>query len=441
MARLVQLPNHDRLAKHYWAPRIGTPRKAQTFRADNRLLKGMILAVAAGIALMLAAVVGGPTRQSPTTAQFTVPLRSDLGVESASRPQAAERLSAADFARLIHDFSEDGGYFISDNLTSNETAYLHVVSKLRQLGATGGAYIGVGPEQNFTYIAKVRPRIAFIVDIRRQAMIQHLMFKAVFRLAPTRLQYLSLLLSRPVAKEIEKIPAADAPVTDIIALISRLPPNERVSEANLGAIRKAIREDFQVQLSAADLETLDYLYKSFRTDGLGIAFRMDGVQFDWFPTMKDLILEPDQFGKLGNFLASKDDYDFVRDLHERNMIIPIVGDFAGKKALLAVGEYLKKNGYTVSAFYTSNVEQYLFENGVFPGFVANVRRLPLSERSLFIRSVLNMRYSHPASAGSHMLTTLLQQMTVFVKDFDAGLYRNYGDMVTTHYIAGEAYVR
>src|SRR5947208_1919563 len=108
-----------------------------------------------------------------------------------------EGISAGEFARLVRDLSEDGGYFRSDNFTSNETSYLHIVDKLRELGATGGAYLGVGPEQNFTYIAKVKPRIAFIIDIRRQAMIQHLMFKAVFQLAPDRVHYLSLLLSKP----------------------------------------------------------------------------------------------------------------------------------------------------------------------------------------------------------------------------------------------------
>src|SRR5437667_5845619 len=74
-----------------------------------------------------------------------------------------ESLSAAEFARLIRECSEEGGFFRSDNFISNETSYLHIVDKLRQLGAAGGAYLGVGPEQNFTYIAKLRPRIAFIV--------------------------------------------------------------------------------------------------------------------------------------------------------------------------------------------------------------------------------------------------------------------------------------
>ena len=90
--------------------------------------------------------------------------------------------SAEEFSQMIRDFSEEGGYFMSDNFTSSEDSYLTIVGKLKELGIKGGAYIGVGPEQNFTYIAKIRPRIAFIVDIRRQAMIQHLMYKAIFRL-------------------------------------------------------------------------------------------------------------------------------------------------------------------------------------------------------------------------------------------------------------------
>src|SRR5215813_5017525 len=147
-------------------------------------------------------------------ALVTSPSTTAYGQSAARAPQPPEALPAAEFARLIRELSEEGGFFPSDNFTSNETSYLTVVDKLRQLGATGGAYIGVGPEQNFTYIAKVRPRIAFIVDIRRQAVIQHLMYKAIFHLAPTRAQFLSLLLNRPLPKE--KSPAPDAPISELL---------------------------------------------------------------------------------------------------------------------------------------------------------------------------------------------------------------------------------
>jgi hypothetical protein len=349
--------------------------------------------------------------------------------------QAADSLPSAEFARLVRDLSEEGGYFRSDNFTSNETSYLHIVNKLREQGTTGGAYIGVGPEQNFTYIAKVRPKIAFIIDIRRQAVIQHLMFKAIFNLAPTRMQYLSLLLSRPLPKD--KAPSSDTPVNEMLSFFSHAQPDEKTYAANLASLRKVIKDDFQVQLTDADQASLDYVYKNFRDDGLDIAYRMEGTRGGWFPTLKELVVQTDQYGKLGNFLATKDDYEFVRDLHKKNLIVPVVGDFAGKKALAAIGEYLKKRGFTVSAFYTSNVEQYLFQNGVFEGFVDNVRKLPISEKSVFIRAVPNTRFTHPAQLPGHRTTTLLQQLTVFLKDFDEGRYHTYSDLVMTHYIAAE----
>ena len=67
------------------------------------------------------------------------------------------------------------------------------------------------------------------------------------------------------------------------------------------------------------------------------------------------------------------------------MNVPIVGDFAGPKALRATGAYLRERGATVSAFYVSNVEMYLERSGVWPAFCANVATLPLDAASIFIR--------------------------------------------------------
>jgi hypothetical protein len=355
--------------------------------------------------------------------------------QSASRQQPEIKdLSAAEFSRLINELSEEGGYFRSDNFTSNETAYLTVVDKLRQLGATGGAYIGVGPEQNFTYIAKVRPRIAFIVDIRRQAIIQHLMVKAVFHLSPNRLQFFSRLLSKPLTKE---APRADASINDLLTFFSKVPGDERTYTANLNEIRKVIQKDFKFALSETDQTSLEYVYKSFRNEGLDIAYRFDGWRGSYFPTLRELILQADQRGKLGNFLVSTEDYNFVRDLHRRNLIIPVVGDFGGKKALAGVGDYLRKNGFKVTAFYTSNVEQYLFEGGSFGAFANNVRKLPIDEKSLFIRAVPNRREPHPAQLPGHRIAQLLQQITVFLQDFDEGRYPTYRDLTMTNYIGPE----
>ena len=182
----------------------------------------------------------------------------------------ADNLSAEEFSRLIRDLSEEGGYFMSDNFTSSEDSYLTIVEKMKELGLTGGAYIGVGPEQNFTYIAKIHPRIAFIVDIRRQAMIQHLMYKAIFHLSPTRVLFLAHLLSRPVPAG--KSPAADAPLDEILALFSVIPADNSTYKENLASIRKTIEGDFQFPLSAEDQESLEYVFKTFYTQGFEVGF-------------------------------------------------------------------------------------------------------------------------------------------------------------------------
>src|SRR5580692_3816763 len=97
--------------------------------------------------------------------------------------------TAQSFASRIEHLSEDGGDFDTDNLISNERSYLDVVPALHATGVSGGTYIGVGPDQNFSYIAQIRPAIAFIVDIRRDNLLLHLLFKALFAAAHNRTEY------------------------------------------------------------------------------------------------------------------------------------------------------------------------------------------------------------------------------------------------------------
>src|SRR5499426_2018224 len=102
-----------------------------------------------------------------------------------------------DFWRLVSDFSEAGGFFRFEYM-SNEQQFQYVIPRLKEKRLSGGVYLGVGPEQNFTYIAALQPKMAFIVDIRRQNMIEHLMYKAIFEMSSDRVDFLSRLFSRKV---------------------------------------------------------------------------------------------------------------------------------------------------------------------------------------------------------------------------------------------------
>src|SRR5262249_60905286 len=104
------------------------------------------------------------------------------------------------FVALSTRLSEPGGYFDSDNLISNETSYQHVLIKMREMNVSGGVYLGVGPDQNFSYIAKIRPRMAIIIDIRRDNLLQQLLYKALFERARNRVGFLCLFFGKPFPK-------------------------------------------------------------------------------------------------------------------------------------------------------------------------------------------------------------------------------------------------
>jgi hypothetical protein len=347
-----------------------------------------------------------------------------------------DRIPAAEFSKIITSFSEEEGYFLSDNLISNEDSYLTILKKMRELRISGGAYIGVGPEQNFTYIAKIRPSIAFLVDIRRQAIIQHLMYKALFHLSKNRAEFLSRLLSRPLTGK--DAPGADSSAGKLMEYFSLTPADLKFHDSNLLQIEHAIQSEFEFPLSKEDQDSLAKMSMTFYAESVAITFQFKSPRRGGFgrggfgmPSLRELIEQQDPDGKLGNFLASAEDYQFLRDLHERNRIIPIVGDFAGTKALKSIAGYLRDHSYKVSVFYTSNVEMYLFQNQSFDDFVNNVKALPITDGSIFIRSA-NSRGQWAFS--SHRMTTMLQYISVFLKDYQDGRYADYWMLTNTHSI-------
>src|SRR5262245_48749240 len=114
------------------------------------------------------------------------------------------QLNDEEFWRLVTEFSEPGGSFISENFVSNERTFQRILPDLADSRSGRGAYVGVGPEQNFTYIVALKPKIAFILDIRRQNLVLHLMYKALIELSADRTEFLSRLFSRPKPADLPK---------------------------------------------------------------------------------------------------------------------------------------------------------------------------------------------------------------------------------------------
>jgi hypothetical protein len=315
------------------------------------------------------------------------------------------------FWQLVDTLSEPAGEFHSENFLSNESGFQAVIPMLQQRIKPDGVYLGVGPEQSFTYIVALRPKMAFIIDIRRQNMMEHLIYKALFELSPNRAEFVSRLFSRTRPAGLNDGSSAN----DLFAAYRTASVDEAAFQKNLQEIENTLQTKHNFNLTKGDLADIEHVYTVFRDYGPDIRYDNSssrnaggirgggfgggrrnglgrtGTQFRGMPDYADLMTATDLNGAERSYLANEQNYRFLRNLEVRNLIVPLTGDFGGTKALHAVGQYVRDHSATVTAFYLSNVEQYLFQNGSdqnggWRNFYANVATLPLDATSTFIRS-------------------------------------------------------
>lgn len=349
----------------------------------------------AGLALALSAAiaVGSPHVPGPAAARQSEPTLT---------------LTDEAFWSLVTDMSEPDGTFRSDNLVSNEVAYQHVIPAMRRV-APRGAYIGVGPDQNFTYIGTLEPAVAFIVDVRRGNLRLHLLYKALFEVSPTRTEFVERLFGRHAPE-----PADAAPDRWLDAVAREAPEGRLVAAARAAIVDRLVRAR-GFPLSAADRAAIGMLHQAFVRYGPGVTYGTSAGELDrGAPSFADLQGASDLSGLEHGYLASDDVYAAVRARHLANAIVPVVGDFGGPHALAAVSAWLEAHGMVLSVFYASNVEEYLFGDGRWPAFYDSLGAMPRGEDSLLIRS----------TSGSSRLDPILGLLA----DVRSGKIRTYADI-------------
>ncbi len=250
---------------------------------------------------------------------------------------------------------------------------------------SGGVYLGVGPEQNFTYIAAVRPRLALIIDIRRGNLHEHLLYKALFELSADRAEFVSRLFSRARPDGL----SSTTPVDQLFAAYRAVTPSADLYAANMKAVVDRLNGQHHLALSKEDLDGIEYVYRSaFYREGPELGYALTGSgRAGGVPSYAELMAMTDAAGKPWSYLSTEERFAFLKDLESKNLVVPVVGNFGGAKALRAVGAYVRALGERVNVFYLSNVEQYLRQDGIWDAFCGNVASMPLDASSTFIRSV------------------------------------------------------
>jgi hypothetical protein len=287
----------------------------------------------------------------------------------------------AEFWHFINDFSEPGGAFPYENFVSNEVSYMDILPDLTRITKPGGAYLGVAPEQNFTYIAAIKPKVAFILDIRRQNMLELLMYKALFEMSSDRLEFISRLFSRQKPTGL----TTDSSAEQIFKAFDRMNGDSNLYKQTFEAIKDRLRQH-GFKPVGDDEEKIDYVFSVFLRGGPRMDYTFASASpNNGLPSYYNLMVATDGRGKNWAYLETEERYQYVRQMQQKNLIIPLIADFGGTKTIKEIAQYLKEHGSTVSVFYISNVEDYLEDT--WNNYRANLAALPADDTTLLIRFI------------------------------------------------------
>ena len=341
-------------------------------------------------------------------------------------PTLPARLSDAEFWKLTTDLSEPAGYFQSDNFVGNELSFQWVIPELKKNVKPGGVYVGVGPDQNFTYIAALQPSIAFIVDVRRANLLQLLMYKALIELSADRAEFAAKLFARNKPAGLRDGATADA----VLSAVYNMPASRELYEKNLKAITEHLTKTHGFALTVNELRDLEYIYGSFFSYGPGIAYSNGSNRGGTvYPTYWDMQVTDDNAGRTWAYMGTEEHFRAIKRMEEANLIVPVTGNFGGPKALKAVGAWIRERGGTVTTFYTSNVEQYLFQDNIWREYYHNVASMPVDSTSQFIRSVFNGSGGFYGGGGGLRSAQLTCSITQLLAAFKDGKINSYYDVI------------
>ncbi|MEI8270433.1 MAG: hypothetical protein WCG45_03615 [bacterium] len=311
------------------------------------------------------------------------------------------------YSDLVNKFHNESTFeFPAENIISNELSYQHV---LTDLNIRHGCYLGVGPDQNFTYISHVKPNIALLIDIRRNGFLQNIFYKALFEISKDRSEFLSNLFGKQLTGSciFELINQIDYGINHI-----------DVTDKIINAIMT-----FGLCLTESDFVSIRNIHQMFIDNGLNIFYTTHKNTNTKFCTYRSLLLETDKFGNKKNYLVSDENFQIVKILQDNNLIIPVHSDICN---LHEISQFLFEIKETVSVFYTSNSEYYIWVLGKMDEFVESVKSLPISKESVIIRSYFHfVKYCkiHPKAVNNYPSVQLLCPIKCLRND------KSYYDMI------------
>ncbi|MCS7206280.1 MAG: hypothetical protein NZ853_11350 [Leptospiraceae bacterium] len=195
----------------------------------------------------------------------------------------------------------------------------------------GGGYIGVGTDQNFTFIAWARSDYAYLVDFDWMAVYVNRLHILFFQESPSFLEFRKFWTR--------------AHKNQTLNLIKNKIPDPKEQETYVKA----------------------YHYAQPHVN----------------ERLSDLFFMTKNFG-FSSFHNQQSDFDYIKSLIEKKRIHPMLGDINGTKTLKSIGEASKSLCIPIRILYLSNAEEYYRYPQTFR---ENVKSLFFDEQSIILRTV------------------------------------------------------
>ncbi len=304
----------------------------------------------------------------------------------------------------------------ADNLMTNEDSIASVLDRVSQLPG-GTAYLGVGPDQNFSLIAAARPSVALILDYRTKNQHLHLLHKSLIEQSANRSAYLSRLWARsPVIDA-----AARGDAARLVAAYAAAPLKPDMLEESREAVRRSLLDmGFRSETDLAEIARIQARLAGPGPDARFLALRM-------YPPIGRFIAMKTRSGRPGHWLADDSLYMAMRQLQQADALLPVVADWAGSRAMPKTAAYLSKKRSKVGCVYVSDVEFFLFRAGSFDRYVANLVRLPIADEAVIVRTSTR-EIDHPERMAGNSSTTIVCSLPAFLEAARAGKLRRWEDL-------------
>src|SRR5262249_41445595 len=149
--------------------------------------------------------------------------------------------------------------------------------------------------------------------------------------------FLSLLFSR---MRPEKLSAKSTP-EELFTAYDTVEPDRRLFLANIESIKTHLEKGHKFRLSSDDEATIEHVYSSFYAGGPDLTYNgiSGGFGRSRMPSYRELMEMTDEDGVNRSYMATEENFKSLQDFQRKNLIVPMVGDFAGSKAIRAVAEY------------------------------------------------------------------------------------------------------